>query len=82
MKKKVLSVLMFVSLSLLISGCGSTPEKRNEPPKHFLEDTAIPSYNGTTFGDHYDYIELLRGGIDSCNIDKQSIKKYYEKRNK
>lgn len=64
-------------------GCGSNPEREqqdNGPPSSFLENTEIPPYNGVYFSDHYNYIESLWNTVDSCNIDKQSIKDYYKEK--
>lgn len=72
---------MFLSLSLSMIGCASNPGiNRNAPPKNLLQHTEVPAYSGTTFGDHYDYIKLLISRIDTCNVDKDSIRDYYKKK--
>ena len=65
-----------------MSGCVDSRVKSEvvyiRPPENLLVPTPRPMYEGETFQDALEYIEIVWSAQDKCNADKKSIKKFIE----
>ena len=84
--KRVISVLMFITLLVLLTACGTTKTKVVEkrvvekvcPPTTLTLPASAPKYTGAVWADLVTYIHQLRSVIDKQNADKAAIAKFCE----
>ncbi|WP_420173619.1 Rz1-like lysis system protein LysC [Marinobacterium stanieri] len=75
----MLSVLLLISPTLLLTGCGQSPVQpveviQQQVPASLTEPTPVPPFIGHTFGDAVEYIPACVAAIQQCNADKATIR--------
>lgn len=49
------------------------------PPAALLSDTPVPTFEGATNGDLWDYQDVLKAALGACNADKAAVRGWAER---
>lgn len=80
---QLLCVLLLISPTLLLTGCGQSPVQpvtvmQHLVPAQLTEPTPVPPFIGRTFGDAVEYIPACVAAVQQCNADKASIRSIHD----